>query len=266
MALSFSKKYPGYALITGASSGIGEAFARQLAATGMDLVLVARSKNELQRLARELQDQYRIKVLTLPVDLTAPEAGETIQTALAQQNIQISFLVNNAGFGALGPLQELDRERQLEMIRLNCQAVVDLTTRFVPEMLKRKNGAIIITSSMAGYVATPFFATYGATKAFDLVFGESLWAELKPQGIDVLVLSPGATRTNFQAVAGVETIRARVTADSVVESALNSLGKRPSVIPGLDNNLLIFLARLLPRSVVAQFSYNRNRPQPRPAL
>ncbi|VAW31936.1 hypothetical protein MNBD_CHLOROFLEXI01-2604, partial [hydrothermal vent metagenome] len=249
-------------LITGASSGIGAAFAEKLAQFGTPLILVARSEERLAQLATKLTAQHKTDVRYITADLTVREAPEAIKKQCDAWDIQVSFLINNAGYGKFGEMKDIDRMAQSKMVDLNCRAVVDLATIFLPPMIERKNGAMIITSSVGGYQATPFYATYGATKAFDLIFGESLWAELRPYNVDVLVLSPGATESNFHAVARNSTRlldRGLDTAEAVVQTALDSLGKRLSVVHGAKNRMLVFLNRLVPRSMAAQFSYNYSK-------
>ncbi|MCE9597066.1 MAG: SDR family oxidoreductase [Spirochaetia bacterium] len=258
MGKAFKERYPGHALITGASGGIGEAFARKLAKLGVNLVLVARRKSRLDEIAAELTQAYGIQVHTIGLDLLARDAHSKIKSELDTKKIQIGMLVNNVGFGTFGRFHELSVEKELEMIDLNCRLPVALTAMVLPEMIQRKNGALIFLGSVGSYQPTPFFTTYGATKAFDLMFGEGLWAELKPHGVDVIVLTPGFTRTEFQNTAGNREQKAVMgwqTADQVVDICLNKLGKTLSVVPGIGNFLLIWFIRFTPRFLAAKLAY-----------
>lgn len=259
--MTFHEKYPGYTLITGASSGIGAAFAEKLAQSGTPLILVARSEDALAQLATRLSNQHGVDVRYISADLTVRDAPETIKKQCDVWGVEVGFLINNAGYGKFGEMKDIDRMVQSKMIDLNCRGVADMATLFLPPMIERKKGGMIITSSLAGYQATPFYAVYGATKAFDLVFGESLWAELRPYNVDVLVLSPGATESNFHAIAKNEAHDGMATAEAVVQTALDNLGKRPSVIHGTKNKMLAFLNRIVPRSLAAMFSYNYSKPK-----
>lgn len=260
---SFRERFGGAALVTGASAGIGEAFARALAARGMDLVLVARRNERLVALARELSARHGVRADAVAHDLARPDVHRSLPAAVAELGVDVGLLVNNAGFGAYGPFAEADIEAQARMVDLNCRAPVLLTHAFLPAMLARGTGGIVIVASIAAYQPAPFLATYGATKAFDLMLGEALWAELRGQGIAVLALSPGSTPTEFQRVAGSERLRPpalTTTADEVVVAALDALGVRPSVVPGAANALLVTGARLGPRSWVARLAHRVNRP------
>jgi short-subunit dehydrogenase len=182
-------------------------------------------------------------------DLAAEGAAERV--AKAVEDLEIGVLVNNAGFGSAGRFERVPLERHLGMIRVNCLAVTALTHLFLPRMRARGRGAIIIVASVAGYQPLGLAATYGATKAFDLMLGEALWAETRGTGIDVLALSPGPVETEFQAVAG-EVPHPGATPESVVEAAVAALGRQPSVVAGTFNRLRTWGARLAPRSQVAR--------------
>jgi short-subunit dehydrogenase len=243
--------YGKWALVTGASAGIGVAFARRLAAAGMGVVLVARRRERLTRLAEELSARHGVPTRVVAEDLAQGDAAERIAQAVA--DLEIGMLVNNAGFSAVGRLDQVPREKIVEMIQVNCVAVAGLTHAFLPAMRARRRGAIVIIASVAGYQPLGLAATYGATKAFDLMFGEALWAETRDSGVDVLVVSPGPVDTEFQAVAG-EVPHPGATPESVVDEALAALGKKPSVITGQMNKVRAWGVRLLPRAQAARIA------------
>src|SRR3989449_1248592 len=189
------KSYGEWALVTGASAGIGTAFARELAAQSVNLVLVARRADRLEALAAELREKHGVKTRVVPDDLERDGAAERLLEWV--RDLEIGILVNNAGFSMVGRFERVPREKILGMIRVNCLAVAALTHAFLPAMQARRRGAVIIVSSVAGYQPLGFAATYGATKAFDLMLGEALWAENRSTGVDVLALSPGPVDTEL---------------------------------------------------------------------
>ena len=240
------------ALITGASSGIGAAFAHELAKRRYDLVLVARSVAKLEQMAQQLQTQHQVMVEVLVQDLTVPDAATKIFDKVNHKNIAIDLLINNAGFGDFGLFSESSRTRQLEMIQLNVLALVDLTHQFLPLMKQRGSGSIINVSSLAAFRALPCLSIYAATKAFVLSFSESLWAENKKHGIRILALCPGRTDTEFFRVARMpQQVPPKNTLDSsadVVCEALRALeSDRSNVVTGWRNKLKANLPRFLPR-------------------
>lgn len=256
-------RYGETALVTGASSGIGRAFARRLAEEGFSLVLVARNEKALNELAAELRAKFNTRVIVIAVDLTDEASAEQIETILRQKEATVDLLINNAGFGSQGLFHDLDGLKEVRMIDLNCRAPVALTSKFLPAMIARGRGALIFLSSIAGYQPTPWFSTYGATKAFNLMYGEALWAELKNTGIDVLVVSPGYTVTEFQQRNRISfrTTGGKKTPEEIVDRALRTLGKKPSFIPGIRNGLLAWSVRLTPRRLMANLAYQIGRPQ-----
>lgn len=245
------RSYGDWALVTGASAGIGAVFARKLAAERMNVVLVARRADRLQALANELARAHAVKTRVVAEDLERDGAIERIAASVA--DLEIGVLVNNAGFSTVGRFERVPREKILGMIRVNCLAVAGMTHAFLPGMTKRRRGAIVIVASVAGYQPLGFAATYGATKAFDLMLGEALWAENRDTGVDVLVLSPGPVETEFQTVAG-ETPHPGATPESVVEVAFQALGKKPSVIAGRLNKARTWGVRFAPRAQVARLA------------
>jgi len=246
---SLAERYGGWALVTGASAGLGEEFARALAREGLPCALTARRGERLEALAKELESTYQVETRAIPADLSDPVGAE--QLAAAVSDLDIGVLVNNAGFGYAGRFAKLEAERLRDMIQVNCTAPVMLTSRLLPALRERGRGAVIFTGSVAGRIPLPLHAVYSATKAFDLLLGEALAVELADDGIDVLVLEPGPTATEFQAVAG-EVAHAGAPPADVVAAALEALGRRPTLIPGLKNWLRGVLGpRLLPRSLLA---------------
>lgn len=242
-------------LITGASSGIGEAFARRLAALGRNVFLVARSEDKLVTLCNELGRENRVRAQYFVLDLSQPDAGERLFAEAEKRGLEIDLLVNNAGFGSMGDFVKLEQARELNMIDLNVKALVDLTYRFLGPMRQRKRGAIINVASTAGFQPVPFMATYAATKAFVLSFSEAIWEENRPYGIEVLALCPGVTETNFfEAAHGHKPpARAAQTADEVVDTAMKALGRgKGHVVSGLSNLVMVQAERFVPRAVVVR--------------
>lgn len=251
------------ALVTGASSGIGEAFARALARRGRPLLLVARRADRLARLAEELGGPGRADVIAL--DLSRPDAGATLEAEVARRGLALDLLVNNAGAGLTGRFWELPLERQLAMVDLNSRAVVELTRRFVPGMIERRDGGVINVVSTAAFQPIPFFAVYAASKAFVLSFTEALAGELKGTGVVVQALCPGLTESEFQAVAGTDRVVFNRTpamkAEEVAERSLDALAKRRlRVIPGWRDRVMLRAQSLVPRAVVRRVAGELFRP------
>ena len=203
-------------LITGASSGIGESFARQLAARGRNVLLVARSEDKLATLCNELGRDNKISAQYIALDLTGPDAAAHLFEETERRGLSVETLINNAGYGSVGDFTNQDLERELRMIDLNIKALVALMHRFLAPMRERKRGAVINVASTAGFQPVPFMATYAATKAFVLSFSEALWEENRPLGIKVMALCPGVTETNFFEAAGIEKPPLRVAAGHLV--------------------------------------------------
>jgi short-subunit dehydrogenase len=235
--------------VTGASAGIGEAFARALAAERVNLVLTARREDRLRTLANDLEARHSVTTRVVPLDLVADDAPKRLADATA--DLDVGFVLNNAGFGVAGRFEEGTYERVLDMVRLNCVAVTAVSHLFLPRLAARGRGALVIVASVAGYQPLPLAAVYGATKAFDLMLGEALWAENRGRGVDVLAVSPGPTDTEFQAVAG-EKPHAAVPPEDVVSATVGALGKQPSVIVGSVNALRTFSLRFAPRALIAR--------------
>lgn len=259
--ISFRERFGGAALITGASAGIGAAFAKHLAAEKMDLILVARRRDRLETSAKELGSAHGIRAEAIAVDLAAPGATAELSAKVEERGLDVGLLVCSAGFGTYGEFVETDPAAEAQMVDLNCRAVVEQCHAFLPKMVARGRGGVILLASTAAYQPCPYWATYGATKAFNLMLGEALWAELSPRGVEVLALSPGYTKTEFQQAAHIDFgVGPEINVDDVVRDALRSIGKKPSTIPGNMNWLTAFSARLAPRSVVAKASARVSHP------
>jgi len=251
------------ALVTGASSGIGEAFARGLRARGHRLVLVARREDRLARLSAELGGEA--EALPVALDLARPDAADVLSRRLAALGLGVGLLVNNAGLGRSGPVLDESLDRLREMIDVDVRAVVDLTRVFVPAMVERRAGAVVNVVSRSAFQAVPFLAVYAASKSFVLSFTESLAIELAGTGVTVQALCPGNVPTEFQAVAGTDRLAfnrtAATSASEVVEASLRGLDRRRLiVIPDLPNRMTVLAQRLLPRSWVARAAGNLFRP------
>ncbi len=252
-------------LITGASSGIGEAFARRLAAEEHNLVLVARREEKLAELCDTLMTEHDITAHYVAIDLNDYQADLRLFKETHHHEIEVDRLINNAGFGSMGDFSELHIENELEMIGLNVMALTALTHRYIQPMRKRKSGTIINVSSTAGVQPIPFMATYAATKAFVTSFSEAIAEENRPHGIRVMALCPGATETNFFAASNIKDpvkIKGTQTAEEVVEAALEGLEKGKSkVISGLLNSLVAHAASLAPNSLVTKSIASKLRPK-----
>jgi short-subunit dehydrogenase len=251
-------------LITGASSGIGEVFARRLAALGRNVLLVARSEDKLATLCNELGRSNSVRAQYVAMDLSQPESPARLFEEAEKRGLTVDMLINNAGFGSFGDFAKSDLDRELNMIDLNIKALVELTYRFLPPMRERQQGAIINVASTAGFQAVPFMATYAATKAFVLSFSEALWEENRPHGVKVMALCPGVTDTNFFEAARGQKPPARVaqTPEDVVDTALRALARGKShVISGWTNRAMMEAERLAPRSLVTRMAGRMMRDQ-----
>jgi short-subunit dehydrogenase len=252
-----------WALITGASAGIGVALANELAAGGTNLVLTARRQERLEELARALETKHHIKTAVFAADLAEVTAPEKIHDFTREKNLDIQLLINNAGFGAYGELHTVDPRRLLDMVQVNCSTVVYLTRLFLPAMVERRSGDILILASTASFQAVPYISTYAATKAFDLFLAEGLAEEMKPYGINVCALCPGSTESEFHVVAGQERfMRKAETAEKVARTGLAALAAGKSfVISGLGNYLGAWGERLVPRRMVTRIAGNIFKPR-----
>ncbi|TML39437.1 MAG: SDR family oxidoreductase [Actinobacteria bacterium] len=246
-------------LITGASSGIGLAFARRLAADGHDLVLVARREGRLKELADELAAGHAVTTEVLAADLTDADDLARVEARVAEQTRPVELLINNAGFGTFGSFAELPIDQEEREIRLNVLALVRLTRAAVGAMTARGQGGIINVSSVASFQAGPYNATYSATKAFVTSFTEAVHEELRGTGVKVMALCPGFTRTEFQETANAEGAGVPSllwqTPEPVVRSALRDLRRGAAVsVPGVHNKMAAMLSQLAPRALTRRVS------------
>ncbi len=237
----------GVALVTGASSGIGEQFARQLSARGHELIIVARRRERLEQLAAELPGPAHV------VELDLATEADQLPVRVEYLGLQVDLLVNNAGFGLNGPFVELDGPGQAKEVRVNCEAVVALTHAFVPDMVKRGRGGVIIVASTAGMQPIPYEAVYAATKAFARSFSDALHTELRDTGVRVLAVNPGPVPTGWQDVAGVKNVGVVpgvIDAEQCVREALEAYdrGSR-SIIPGRVVRWLLRASAPTPRAL-----------------
>jgi short-subunit dehydrogenase len=251
--MEFHRRYGPWAVVTGASAGLGAHYCRQLAARKLNLVLVARREPPMQELAAELHGSYGVECRVLAVDLLAADAIARIEGAV--DDLEVGLLVNNAGFGWRGAFLDADPQRLQAMVRLNCEVPTLLGLALLPAMAKRGRGGMLMLSSTAGFQPTPFMSVYGATKGYDLLLGEALSEELRMSGIDVLNVCPGSTATEFHAIAGTEsTFPDMADPADVVKKSLDLLGRRMTFIHGLRNSLMAAGNRFAPRAVVARIS------------
>lgn len=254
-----------WALVTGASSGIGAEYARQLAALGMHLVLVARRQTELETLAAELKSKHACHCEVIACDLIAPNAVPQLISDIEHRGITIELLVNNAAFGVVGEVEETDVERIRQLIQLNISVLAELTYRVLPSMLARGHGSIINLSSLSGFQPVAYMGAYAASKAFVLHFSEALAVEVRARGVTILAVCPGVTRTPFFDIAGAPGWLQKHSSHSpelVVKNSLKALDRRRQVIViGWRNYLLTLVVRMIPRTRVVRESMRFFRPR-----
>ncbi|GJM17749.1 MAG: short-chain dehydrogenase [Thermodesulfobacteriota bacterium] len=241
---SLKEAYGDWALITGASSGIGEVFCRKLAAAGMNVVLVARRKDRLDKIAKELNDEHSIHTRVVCADLSDEEETKTVVGAV--DDLEIGLLVNNAGILNTGNFLDNDLEDEIRLININCKSYIILTHGLGNKMKERNKGALIFLSSLTAVSAISRWANYAASKGFDLQFAEAIDAELKDYNIDVMALCPGLTHTELVKISKFNNPMT-MNADVVVDNALNKLGKTNLLVPGLMNKINFFSTRINPR-------------------
>ncbi|MEJ5304647.1 MAG: SDR family oxidoreductase [Ignavibacteria bacterium] len=254
------------ALITGASFGIGYELSKIFANEKYNLVLVARNRERLNEIESELKRENNIRIKTLVKDLSNPEAPKEIFDELVYDKIEIDVLVNNAGFGLLGPFAELDLKDQLDMIQVNITSLVHLTGLILPSMIKRGSGKILNVASTAAFQPGPNMAVYYATKAFVLSFSKALYKELKDKGITVTALCPGPTKTEFQKRARMENINLErsklipyMSAERVARVGYKGLMKgKKVVIPGFMNKVGTKIVRFAPESFILSILHKFN--------
>lgn len=240
------QRYGPWALVAGASAGLGEAFARRLAREGLSLVLLGRRGDALARLGAEVRAAHGVEVREVAADLAGPGLAETVQAAAAGR--EVGLLVYNAAHSVIGPFLERPLEEQLRVLAVNCRGPLVLAHLLGSEMARRGRGGIVLMTSLSGSQGNPWLASYAASKAFNLVLAESLWDELGARGVDVVACRAGATRTPGFLASRPKRRTPLMEPEPVVEAALSALGRRPSVVPGALNRLAAFaFTRLLPR-------------------
>src|SRR6202008_2644453 len=247
------------ALITGASSGIGAALAHVFAQNGHEVVLAARREPQLAEIASRIRAAGHSVPHIVPVDLAQADAAEFLAQELAVRNLEPAFLINNAGYGLLGPAAKLDRQDQLAMIDLNCRTLTDLSLRWI-NSLARHRGGILNVASISGFIPGPGMSVYNASKAYVISFSVGLRRELKPKGIRVTALCPGPVPTEFQARAGIHDVHYprgfdRSAEDVARQGYAGLMRGKPVIVPGLHNKLIPWLPRFLPRSFIADMVY-----------
>lgn len=246
-----------WALVTGASSGLGVDFARELADRDMNLILVARRKEKLAEVREQLIEDYEVEVEILPRDLSARDAPRKLFEELKNRGLEIEVLINNAGFGLYGKFQDQELDHLQDMIDLNVRTLTGLTHLVLPEMLERGSGYILQVASNGAYQPTPGYAVYSATKSFVLSFGEALNYELKGSPVSVTVVSPGPTATEFHQVSGQgrDNLYLRLLtmeSETVAEIGINAMLKgKPSVVPGWLNAVMAWISQRVPRRLAA---------------
>lgn len=260
--VDFVNRYGPWALVTGASSGIGAESARQVSRRGLNVVLVARRRSRLEDLAEEIEQSSGVEAIPVVVDLTQPDFLSVIRSTT--DRLEVGLLINNAAtspWGGGNPFLDNPIQDELSVLDVNVRAPLLLTHHFAGLMRERQTGGVVFVSTAAAPQGVPEMANYFATKAYDLVFGEALWREFKTHDLDVLVLCPGSTRTE----SAIEHMKPReveraMHVSSVVSAALDSLGNRPIVIPGLQYRVFFFvLSRLLPRRASVALVGNMTR-------
>jgi uncharacterized protein len=255
-----------WALVTGASAGIGEALAVELAASGANLILTARRVDRLEALAGRLGSEHKIETQVIPADLSDPAAPQQLFDATEGRGAAVDVLINNAGFGHYGEFVTGDAAWQRTMVDVNCASVVELTRLFLPKMVERRRGWVMIVASTAAYQPVAYMATYAATKAFDRILAEALAEETKRFGIKVSALCPGPTESEFGQVAGSPASAGRgrgfQTAEEVARRGLEGLvGGKHWVIPSFVNGATVFVQRFLPRRFITGAAERAFRPE-----
>lgn len=249
-----------FTLITGASSGIGEEFARQYAKKGHSLILVARSENKLKKIASELESQHQIKIHVITQDLGKLDSAEQLFNKIQNLNIEVNFLINDAGIGLIGDFDIQEPPKIEEMLILNILTLTKLTYFFLPQ-LKNYHGTILNVASQVAYEPAPYMAVYGGTKAYVLSFTDAIRVELRHYGVKVVALCPGPTYTNFfnRAQSSPDQINFKFrTTQEVVKEAIEGVEANKSIIiPGWENKIFSFFTRFIPRNLLASMSqYN----------
>lgn len=249
-----------YAVITGASKGIGKSIAKSLAKRGYHLLLIARSEDELTQLAQEISLQYQVEVNTFPIDLALSDSANAVVDWINQHEYKVTILINNAGYGLWGSFANLNLEEQLQMCRLNMDTVVQLCHLLLPLLLREKQSYILNVASTAAYQAVPTLAIYSATKSFILSFTRALRFELKNTPVSVSCLSPGPVDTGFAKRAGLDAFskmaeKFNMKPDHVAEIAVKGmLAKKSEIIPGFSNVISVYANRILPKAMIEKIA------------
>jgi short-subunit dehydrogenase len=242
----FSTKYGPWAVVAGASEGLGAAFATSLAARGLNLVLLARRTELLDTVAQRLRESTGVEVRTAACDLARPDLASVLEAST--RDVELGLAIYNAAYAPIGDVLDRSADELLRVVDVNVRGPLVLARTLAPRMAERGRGGIVLMSSMAGFQGAPRIATYAASKAFTTVFGESLWSELRPRGVDVLVSCAGAIRTPGYAKSASGDAPGTLDASAVAEQTLAALGHGPTVVPGVTNQLARFvLGRVLPR-------------------
>ena len=250
-----------YALVTGASRGLGKAFARALAARNQNLILVARSKDKLVTLADELRAAHGIEAESIQIDLAQPLAGQRLTQELGERRLRVDLLINNAGFGVQGQLWKNDLKRQIEMINLHNASVVELTYLLLPAMIEERCGGIVNVSSMAGFQALPYAALYSATKSFLTTFSLALEQEVRGFKIKVVTVCPGRLKPEVEDKERRKFPGGEQTHEEIVAATLKMLDKAGGLlVPGWINKVALFAERVFPRRLVAKGAGKISRP------
>ncbi len=243
---TFLERYGQWAVVAGASEGLGLAFASALAARKLNVMLLARREDALKQAASTIRQAHGVETIALPCDLSSPSFSREL--TLATRDLEVGIGVYNAAYSFIGETFARPLEDALRVVDVNCSAPLRFAHALVPKMIERKRGGLVLLSSLAAFQGSPRLAPYAASKAFNLVLAEGLWSELRDQGVDVIASCPGATRTpNYLKTTKNE---APGTLDSsvVAEQTLDALGGGPSVIPGTVNKLAAFFLAMLPRT------------------
>jgi len=255
MTKSFKDRYGGYAIVVGASAGIGEALAREIASRGVNLVLVARRREKLEVLARDLKEEFGVEARSVPLDLLADDAIDRLVAGVA--NLEIGLLVINAAAVLAGGFLKNSYDRESDLVKLNTLMPARIVHRIGNQIKLRGHGGILFVSSLAGNSPTPYQASYAATKAYLSSFGQALAFELATDGIDVSVVAPGATDTEgLKATANIDYSKMKglsfMSPADVSKAALDNLGRRTYIVPGAKNRMSAFILSLLPRGVAVR--------------
>jgi uncharacterized protein len=247
MSTSFAERYGPWAMVTGASSGIGRQFALLLAERGINVVVAARRKDRLESLAAQMASNSSVQVQVLELDLAAPGFLETMLSATADKDV--GLVVSNAGFGYKGLYHLQERSRLDGMLNVNILAPTLIAHAYAPKLIQRGRGGVLITGSVEGFLGMPWSAAYSASKAYVHTLGEALWGELRPRGVDVLVLAPGATDTEAAGIQGLDPNQFPnlMSPREVAQMALDRLGHGPIYVPGAINRAMVRFLTLLPR-------------------